>query len=91
MARARGVRAAPCASLAAAAEVAERKLAAEQAKAAAERQKAEAAAIAKEEVARAREEAARRARAEGTEVIDNRPIAPLNALFRIPSKSYQIL
>ena len=37
------------------------------------------------------EEAARRARAEGTEVIDNRPIAPLNALFRIPSKSYRIL
>lgn len=37
------------------------------------------------------EEAAKRARAEGTEVIDNRPLAPLNALFRIPSKSYRIL
>ena len=37
------------------------------------------------------EDAAKRARAEGTEVIDNRPLAPLNALFRIPSKSYRIL
>ena len=37
------------------------------------------------------EEAAKRARAEGADVIDNRPLAPLNALFRIPSKAYQVL
>ena len=37
------------------------------------------------------EDAAKRARAEGADVIDNRPLAPLNALFRIPSKAYQVL
>ena len=37
------------------------------------------------------EEAAKRARAEGADVIDNRPLAPLNALFRIPSKAYRVL
>ena len=37
------------------------------------------------------EDAAKRARAEGADVIDNRPLAPLNALFRIPSKSYRVL
>ena len=37
------------------------------------------------------EEAAKRARAEGADVIDNRPLAPLNALFRIPYKAYQVL
>ena len=37
------------------------------------------------------EDAAKRARAEGADVIDNRPLAPLNALFRIPSKAYRVL
>ena len=37
------------------------------------------------------EDAAKRERAEGADVIDNRPLAPLNALFRIPSKAYQVL
>ena len=37
------------------------------------------------------EDAAKRARVEGADVIDNRPLAPLNALFRIPSKAYRVL